>query len=50
MKIEHRRQSTEVGRTHLAQTLVSLQAATALLEEAARVGNKSTLLRGRTVG
>lgn len=45
MKIEHRREATQAGRTHLAQTLSSLEITTALFVETAHDGDKSTLLR-----
>ncbi len=45
MKIEHRREATEAGRHHLVQSLSSLEITTALYVEAARDGDKSTLLR-----
>lgn len=45
MKMEHRREATNAGRENLMQSLASLQTANSLLEEAARDGDKSTLLR-----
>lgn len=45
MKLEHRPEATQAGRHNLAQSLQALQQATALLDEAAREGNKLTYLR-----
>lgn len=43
-KIEQRRQATRAGRDELANALHSLQGVTALFEDAARSGHKTTLL------
>ena len=45
MKMEHRREATNAGRENLMQSLQSLQRATTLLQDVARDGDKSDLLR-----